>query len=240
MDYLDYIARQLSSMFPSYTPGFRKDVTNTDYRYLTEIESNNDLDLLRAVSKEAEERFSYLASRVKQISRTGTKPDPLHVMKYPIYLYLLSRVLFERQYDDPTRLKDRLYSFNKAVCGCSIYYKISMPKVFFLTYATGVVLGDCVYGENLVVYQGCTIGGYRDKTPVLGNNVILMPNCVVSGSSQIGNNVVISAGVACVNSVIPDNHVVFSTNRFNSPVYSRPITENEYIDYFIEKSATDL
>jgi len=115
-----------------------------------------------------------------------------------------------------------------------------MPKVFFLNYAIAVVLGDCVYGENLVVYQGCTIGSYRDKTPVLGNNVILMPNVVVTGSSRIGNNAVISAGVACVNSVIPDNHIVFSTNKFNCPLYSRPIAENNYIDYFIEKSATNL
>jgi serine acetyltransferase len=219
VDHISYIDHQLRHLYPS--PGG----------------DGSDLELLARVREEADARFGYLASRVRLLARTGTAPDPLHVMKHPIYLYLLARVLFERDLADAHRLKDRLYGLNKALNGCSIYFRIRMPRVFFLNYATQVVLGDCGYGENLVVYQGVTVGGYRDKVPTLSDNVVLMPNCVVSGSTRIGNNVVVSAGVACVNQDIPDNTVVFGSADRRSEVSLHPLRHSDYIDYFIAPRA---
>lgn len=189
--------------------------------------------LLHLVKEEADGRFEHLASRVRLLARTGVSPDPLHVMKHPIYLYLLARVLFERQVADEYRLKDRLYCLCKALCGCSIYFKVEMPKVFFLNYATQIVLGDCVYGENLVVYQGVTVGGYREKVPQLGSNIVLMPNCVISGATRLGNNIVVSAGVTCINQIVPDNTIVFSRPDRQSEVVYHPLSDTSYIDYFL-------
>lgn len=74
-------------------------------------------------------------------------------------------------------------------------------------------LGDCIYGENLVVYQGVTIGGYRDKVLVLGANVVFMSNCVASGSTHLRDNMVIKAGVTYINQIVPDNIIVFSSPK---------------------------
>jgi serine O-acetyltransferase len=204
--------------------------------YPSEGPEGSDAAMLRLVRDEADQRFEYLASRVNMLARTGHSADPLHVMKHPIYLYLLSRVIFERNLKDDHRLKDRLYCLNKALHGCSIYFKVKMPAVFFLNYATQVVLGDCTYGENLVVYQGVTVGGYRGKLPVLGANVVLMPNCIVSGSTSLGNDVVISAGVTCINQLIPDNTIVFNSPSRQSEVTLHTLNNTSYIDYFIDSA----
>lgn len=191
-----------------------------------------DTEILQSVAEEAETRFQYLASRVNMLKRTGDTPDPWHVMKHPIYLYLLARVLFERNALDEFRIKDRLYCLNKALHGCSLFYRVKLPAVFFLNYATQIVLGDCVYGENLVVYQGVTVGGYREKNPVLGSNVILMPNCVISGATRIGDNVVVSAGVTVINQEVPSNTLVFGGSS-NGELTYHPLKSNPYIEYFL-------
>lgn len=218
MDNLTYIARQLSNICPGDCP----------------VES--DIAALRLVAEEVDARFEYLASRATVLMRTGSQPDPWHIMKHPIYLYLLSRVLFERNVADDYRLKDRLHSLNKALHGCSLFYKVKLPRVFFLNYATQIVLGDCVYGENLVVYQGVTVGGYRDKNPVLGNNIVLMPNAIISGSTHLGNNVVVSAGVAVINKNVPDNTLVFRGSGSGELVF-HPLKDNSYVEYFVHLDA---
>ncbi len=210
----DYIAKQLSSMYPGDCP----------------VET--DIATMQSVATEVDARFEYLVSRVNILKRTGTSPDPWHVMKHPIYLYLLSRVLFEKKVADEYRIKDRLYCLNKALHGCSLFYRVKLPAVFFLNYATQIVLSDCVYGENLVIYQGVTVGCYRDKCPALGNNIVLMPNCVISGSSSIGNNVVVSAGVVVINKTVPDNTLVFGGGSNGDLIY-HPLKSKPYIEYFV-------
>ena len=191
-----------------------------------------DIATMQSVVTEVDARFEYLVSRVNILKRTGTSPDPWHVMKHPIYLYLLARVLFERDVADEYRIKDRLYCLNKALHGCSLFYRVKLPMVFFLNYATQIVLGDCVYGENLVIYQGVTVGGYRYKNPVFGNNIVLMPNCVISGSTSIGDNVVVSAGVVVINKKVPDNTLVFGGGSNGELIY-HPLKSNPYIEYFV-------
>ena len=186
------------------------------------------------VREEADARFRYLAERISVLIRGGPDADPWHVMKHPIYLYLVARIMHERAQDDSYRLKDRLYALNKALHGCSLFYKVRLPAVFFLNYATQVVLGDCTYGENLVVYQGVTVGSYRDKVPAIGNNVLLMPNSIVSGSTKLGDNVVISAGVVVVNQNVPDNTLVFAGPGGSGDLAFHPLkNKNAYLEYFI-------
>ena len=192
-----------------------------------------DLDLLSLAKPEADERFDFLVRRAKILSRTGQAPDPLHVMKAPIYLYILSRVIYENQFYDEFNLKTRLYCFNKALNGCSLYYKVALPSVFFLNYSSGVVLGDCKYGENLVIYQGVTVGGYGGKMPSIGSNVILMPNVIVSGETIIGDNVVVSAGTVCINKNIPDNCIVYQQNKVDSNIEIHQMSDMKYINFYL-------
>ena len=194
----------------------------------------SDEAIVLMVQDEVDVRYEYLVSRVRVLRRTGIEADPFHVMKHPIYLYLLARVIFERNLTDDYRLKDRLYCLNKALHGCSLYFKVKLPSVFFLNYATQVVLGNCTYGENLVVFQGVTVGTYKEKIPTLGKNVVLMPNSIISGATIIGNNVVISAGVVVINQVVPDNTLVFAQATSKSGLTFRHLKDSSYIEHFIE------
>lgn len=215
VDTIKYIARQLANICPG------------------DCTMETDWQTLQSVEARADARFEHLANRARILQRTGTRPDPWHVMKHPIYLYLLSRVLHESGATDEFRIKDRLYCLNKALHGCSLFYKVRLPSVFFLNYATQIVLGDCIYGENLVVYQGVTVGGYRDKNPVLGSNIVLMPNAVISGDTRLGNNVVVSAGVVVINKQVPDNTLVFRGRDGIDELIYHPLKNNSYIDYFL-------
>ena len=67
---------------------------------------------------------------------------------------------------------------------------------------------------------------------MLGSNVILMPNCVISGATRIGDNVVVSAGVTVINQVVPSNTLVFGGSS-NGELTYHPLKSNPYIEYFL-------
>jgi serine O-acetyltransferase len=216
VDLTQYIVQQLQNILPH--PESRE----------------TDQVLLNKFIPPASERFKKCARNIKSFAAMP-EPDPWHIQKYPIFLYYLARSIHEAGIDDAHRIKDRLYCLNKALHGCSLFYRVALPSVFCVSYASGVVLGNCVYGDNLLAYQGVTVGGYQDKAPVLGKNVVLMPNAVISGETILGNNVVVSAGVRVINTQIPDNSVVFESATKQLVV--RQNRSSEYIKtFFIEEA----
>lgn len=160
------------------------------------------------------ERFKKCAANIR-IFKGDTNVDPYHIMKWPIFLYLLSNTIhLKHSENDKSRIKDRIHSLNKALHGCSISYKIQLPEVFFFNYATNISLTDTTYGNNLVLYHGVTIGALPggDK-PIIGSNVLVEPNVLISGKTIIGNNVVILPNQCIINKTIPDNCIVFENGN---------------------------
>lgn len=109
---------------------------------------------------------------------------------------------------------DSIYYLNKIMHSCDWFYAISLPEVFFAEHPLGSVLGKADYGNQFFFYQGCTVGGNRDKAgklyyPVIGENVLMYSNSSILGDAVIGNNVIISAGTIIVGENIPDNSIVF-------------------------------
>ena len=73
---------------------------------------------------------------------------------------------------------------------------------------SGIVIGCKKIGDNLSVFQGCTIGAVVGKgVPVLGNDVVMYAGAKIVGDVKIGNNVVVGANAVVVKDV-PDNAVV--------------------------------
>lgn len=68
-------------------------------------------------------------------------------------------------------------------------------------------------GDGLVIKNNVTIGYNYDKRPVIGNNVEINVNCVISGGIHIGDNVVIGAGTVLFKSV-PDNCTVIGNPAY--------------------------
>ena len=70
------------------------------------------------------------------------------------------------------------------------------------------MIGCKKIGDNLSVFQGCTIGAVVGKgVPVLGNDVMMYAGAKIVGDVKIGNNVVVGANAVVVKDV-PDNAVV--------------------------------
>lgn len=105
------------------------------------------------------------------------------------------------------------YIFAKAVVvlGFGIYIpsKAKIGKGFTIHNFSGIFISEGEMGENVIVFQGVTIGHLRGQPepPKIGNNVLIAAGAKVLGSVTIGNNVVIGANSVVISDV-PDNCTV--------------------------------
>jgi serine O-acetyltransferase len=77
-----------------------------------------------------------------------------------------------------------------------------------LFHAYGTIFSSmCVVGKGCRVVHNVTIGDKKDKAPVIGDYVEILPNAVIAGDVHVGNHCVIGPGAVVYKSV-PDNCVV--------------------------------
>jgi serine O-acetyltransferase len=127
-------------------------------------------------------------------------------LQYATLLYLISNEA--TKIGGGHELPERLFLLNKALHAIDIFGVVAMPEVFFLSHGLGAVLGNATYGDRLVIFQNVTVGRVGDARPVIGNNVVLYPNVIISGSTFIGAGSVIAAGVVLHNVDVPENVIV--------------------------------
>jgi len=99
--------------------------------------------------------------------------------------------------------------------GIDIYTSTMIGKGFYIGHFGGIVInGGVVFGENVNISQGVTIGkineGKLKGNPIFGNNVWIGANSVVVGGVKIGNNVSI-APCSYVNFDVPDYSLVMGS-----------------------------
>ncbi len=97
--------------------------------------------------------------------------------------------------------------------GCDIHPGAAIGRRFFVDHATGVVIGEtAIIGDDVVVYQGVTLGGVSTskgkRHPTVGNHVVIGANASVLGNITIGSNVRIGAGSVVLEDVPDDCTVV--------------------------------
>lgn len=97
--------------------------------------------------------------------------------------------------------------------GIEIHPGAKIGKRFFIDHGMGVVIGEtCEIGDNVLIYQGVTLGGTgKDKGkrhPTVGDNVLIGSGVKVLGPINIGNNSKIGAGSVVVHDVLPNTTVV--------------------------------
>ncbi|MDE6401889.1 MAG: serine O-acetyltransferase, partial [Clostridiales bacterium] len=83
----------------------------------------------------------------------------------------------------------------------------------FIDHGSGVVIGEtAVVGNNVVIYQGVTLGGTgKDKGkrhPTIGDNVMISSGAKVLGPFTVGEGAKIGAGSIVLNEVPPHATVV--------------------------------
>ncbi len=122
------------------------------------------------------------------------------------FLYFVGNSAWRRHGDDvfPTKT----FALNKLLHGMDLYFAVRMPEVFLLVHPVGTVIGNADYGEDLVVYQNCTIGSDRGSYPRFGTGVILYARTLVLGDCTIGDDVVFGANSFVLNSDVPSDSIV--------------------------------
>ncbi len=133
--------------------------------------------------------------------------NPFQSAQYTIFLYFMSREIFENT--DNILLADKIYYLNKALNGCDLFYEVRLPEYFTLDHPLGSVIGRAEYGEGFSFSQCCTVGNNKGIYPKLGNNVRMCAYSSIIGNCTVGNNVIIGANSGIKDMDVPDNTIVF-------------------------------
>lgn len=102
---------------------------------------------------------------------------------------------------------------SKFFTGIEIHPGAKIGRRFFIDHGTGVVIGEtCEIGNNVVLYQGVTLGGTGKEKgkrhPTLQDNVLVASGAKVLGSITIGENSKVGAGSVVLKDVPPNATVV--------------------------------
>jgi serine O-acetyltransferase len=101
----------------------------------------------------------------------------------------------------------------RGLTGVEIHPAAKIGPGLFIDHGMGVVIGETAeIGENVLIYQGVTLGGTGKETgkrhPTIGNNVVLGVGSKILGSITIGNDAIVGAGAVVLKSVPPDSTAV--------------------------------
>jgi len=113
------------------------------------------------------------------------------------------------------------------ITGIDIHPGASVGKSFFIDHGTGVVIGETTQiGDNVRMYQGVTLGGFRfrrdadgallrnyKRHPTIEDDVIIYANASVLGPITVGAGSTIGANVILTESVPPGTHVTIEPPR---------------------------
>ena len=97
--------------------------------------------------------------------------------------------------------------------GVEIHPAAAIGKNLFIDHGMGVVIGEtAIVGDNVLLYQGVTLGGTGKETgkrhPTVGNNVVVGTGAKILGNITIGDNSYIGANAVVIKDVPPNSTVV--------------------------------
>jgi serine O-acetyltransferase len=123
------------------------------------------------------------------------KFNHLHGDQYATFLYFVSSEAFQAG-NEEVYYKAAL--LNKALHGIDLFGHVKMPDRFLLVHPVGTIIGRAKIGENVVIYQGVTIGGKHDKNgdiiyPSIGRDCVLFSNASVIGASKLQKKTIVAA-----------------------------------------------
>ena len=115
--------------------------------------------------------------------------------------------------------RHRLYTLARVISqvsrfftGIEIHPGAQIGQRLFIDHGMGVVVGEtCIIGDDVVIYQGVTLGGTGKEKgkrhPTIGNNVVIGSGAKVLGSFTVGNNSNIGSNSVVLREV-PENCTV--------------------------------
>jgi len=155
--------------------------------------------------------LSFLSEEIRVVK----EKDPAIKSSFEVVLYSgfwaninhrIAHGLYKRKHFFLARFVSQLSRF---LTGIEIHPGATIGKGFFIDHGMGVVIGEtCEIGENVLIYQGVTLGGTGKDTgkrhPTIGNNVMIGSGAKILGPIVVGDNVKIGSGSVVLKDV-PDN-----------------------------------
>lgn len=170
-------------------------------------------DCLEVAIPQCEYNFSHSENKYFSAVKDGrriTRFDAFHSIQWMTLLYYLSHELYLRK----SNLCDKVYYLNKIMHSVDLFYAIELPQIWSAEHPLGTVMGRAKYSNGFFFYQGCTVGGTKDKDgniyyPVIEENVRMYSNSSILGNCHIGKGAQIGAGAIVKNQDVPAGSVVF-------------------------------
>ncbi len=149
-----------------------------------------------------------IKSEIKTIKKKDAAlHSTIEVILYPSFWALLNHRIAHKLYIKKMFFAARLISqFSRWLTGIEIHPGAVIGNGVFIDHGMGVVIGEtCEIGDNVIIYQGVTLGGTGKETgkrhPTIGNNVLIGSGSKVLGPIKIGDNVKVGAGSVVLKNV---------------------------------------
>src|SRR3989338_2894239 len=129
---------------------------------------------------------------------------------HAVIAYRIANVLWKSKIPIIPRLISQLARF---FTGIEIHPGATIGRGLFIDHGMGVVIGETsIIGDNVTLFQGCTLGGTGKETgkrnPTLGDNIVIGTGAKVLGNIEIGSNSYVGANAVVLKSVPPNSTVV--------------------------------
>ncbi|MEW6008980.1 MAG: serine O-acetyltransferase EpsC [Candidatus Omnitrophota bacterium] len=130
----------------------------------------------------------------------------LHALVY----YRIGHFFYQIRFFFIARLISQMGRF---FTGIEIHPGAKIGKGLFIDHGMGVVVGETsIIGDNVLLYQGVTLGGTGlekgKRHPTVGNNVVIGGGAKVLGNITIGDNSYIGANAVVIKDVPVNSTVV--------------------------------
>ena len=129
---------------------------------------------------------------------------------HALVMHRFAHFLYRHRYKLLARMISQLAKF---LTGIEIHPAARIGEGVFIDHGEGVVIGEtAVVGNNVVIYQGVTLGGTgKDKGkrhPTIEDGVMISAGAKVLGGFTVGKNAKIGAGSIVLKEVPPNATVV--------------------------------
>jgi len=192
---------------------FKKLIVN-DYPYLLEIDDDTFYPVFLEVFNDVLTQHSRINNKFFSNDGAGII-DFKFLDHYLIFCFRMANSLFKKKTGD--HLADAIYYSSRIRTATDLYYTAVIDDYFMPVHSLGTVMDSrASYGKLLKIYNGVHIGPYKIISikpenwihPRFKDGVTLLANSSIYGSTEIGNNVIVSAGAIVINEKIPDNCIV--------------------------------
>jgi len=129
---------------------------------------------------------------------------------HAIWSHRIAHSFYRRRWFTAARTVSQISRF---FTGIEIHPGATIGRRLFIDHGMGVVIGEtCEIGDDVVIYQGVTLGGSGKEKgkrhPTVGSNVVIGSGAKVLGSFKVGDQANIGANSVVLKEVPPGSTVV--------------------------------